>query len=170
MQKIKLIVTDIDGVWTDGGVYYSSDGEVLKKFNFKDGGGVILANYAKIPIMVLSGENSKSVARRMEKLKIKEVHLGIKNKFSYLNDICVAKTISLSEVAYIGDDINDLQLIQKCGFTACPNDASMTIKKYCSNILKNKGGDGAFREFVENILIDSNMLENVLDLYYKDRT
>jgi 3-deoxy-D-glycero-D-galacto-nononate 9-phosphatase len=170
MHKIKLIVTDVDGVWTDGGVYYSSNGEALKKFNFRDGGGVVLANYAKIPVIILSGENSESVSMRMKKLNIKEVHLGIRNKFNYLSELCLTKSLSLSEVAYIGDDINDLKLIQECGYTSCPNDASRTIKQNCSNILKSKGGEGAFREFVENILIELNMLDIALDLYYKDKT
>ena len=170
MHKIKLIATDIDGVWTDGGVYYSSNGEALKKFNFRDGGGVVLANYAKIPILVLSGENSEPVSMRMKKLNIKEVHLGIKNKFNYLSEFCYKKSLDLSEVAYIGDDINDFRLIKECGYTSCPSDSSKTIKQICPNILKSKGGEGAFREFVENILIKLNMLDTVLNLYQKDNT
>ena len=170
MHKIKLIVTDIDGVWTDGGVYYSPNGEAMKKFNFRDGGGVVLANYARIPVVILSGENSAPVSMRMKKLNIQEVHLGVKNKFDYLSELCSTKGLLLSDVAYIGDDINDLKLIQECGYTSCPSDASKTIKQNCSNILKSKGGEGAFREFVERILGELNMLDIALELYFKDKT
>ena len=166
MLQINLIVSDVDGVWTDGGVYYSSQGELLKKFNFRDGGGIVFSQLANIPVLVLSGENSSSVSKRFERLGVDNLHLGIRNKYDYLHTYCADNEINMSNVAFIGDDINDLRLIESCGFTACPSDASITVKKVCKNILDSKGGEGAFREFVELLLDRQGILEETLDKYY----
>ena len=170
MLQIDLIVSDVDGVWTDGGVYYSSKGESLKKFNFRDGGGIVFSNLANIPVLILSGENSNSVLKRFEKLGVNNLHLGIRNKYEYLLTYCTEHKINIGNVAFIGDDINDYRLMQSCGFTACPIDASIAIKKISKNILKSKGGEGAFREFVELILDRKGILKDTLDKYYETFT
>ena len=159
MSKIKLIVSDVDGVWTDGGVYYGSEGEELKKFSFRDGGGVVLASLVNLPVVILSGEDSNSVKHRMQKLKITNVHLGIKNKRAYLQGIVKKMKIDLCDVAYIGDDINDLGVIELCGYTSCPSDSATIIKQVVDNILLSPGGSGAFREFVEDILKKENLYD-----------
>ena len=170
MLQINLIVSDVDGVWTDGGVYYSDQGELLKKFNFRDGGGIVFSKLANIPVLILSGENSNSVSKRFEKLGVNNLHLGIRNKYEYLLSYCANNKINISSVAFIGDDINDLRLIESCGFTACPSDASIFIKNVCKNILKSKGGEGAFREFVELLLDRQGILKDTLDKYYQTLT
>ena len=159
MPKIKLIVSDVDGVWTDGGVYYGAEGEILKKFNFRDGGGVVLASLVNIPILILSGEDSKSVMLRMQKLKITNIHLGVKNKRAYLQDVAKKMSIDLRDVAYIGDDINDIGVMELCGYTSCPSDSASIVKQIADNILISRGGSGAFREFVENILKKENLFD-----------
>jgi len=169
MSKIKLIVSDVDGVWTDGGVYYGSEGEELKKFNFRDGGGIVLASLVNIPVLILSGEDSKSVNHRMQKLKINEVHLGVKNKRAYLQGIAERMGIKLCDVAYIGDDINDIGVMELCGYTSCPSDSASIIKQIADNVLISQGGSGAFREFVENILKKENLYDISVAMYKESK-
>jgi 3-deoxy-D-manno-octulosonate 8-phosphate phosphatase (KDO 8-P phosphatase) len=152
-SKIKLLLTDCDGVLTDGGVYYGENGEVLKKFNIRDGMGVErLKNLANVETGIITGELSPSVKKRAEKLKITELHLGIKDKLTLLTDILQRKNLQAHEVAYIGDDVNDLEIMQKIGFSACPADAMIFNKNMADYICDNKGGHGAFREVAELII------------------
>ena len=155
LKKIKLLLTDVDGVLTDTGVYYSVSGEELKRFSLRDGMGVErLRKLAKIDTGIISGEKSLLVRKRADKLDIDELHLGIKNKLSVLNKICKSKGLSEDEIAYVGDDVNDLEVIQAVGVSACPSDAMKEITSKVDIVLENKGGHGAFREFAE-ILIES---------------
>jgi 3-deoxy-D-manno-octulosonate 8-phosphate phosphatase (KDO 8-P phosphatase) len=152
-SKIKLLLTDCDGVLTDGGVYYGEQGEVLKKFNMKDGMGVErLRKLADVQTGIITGEMSPSVAKRAEKLQITELHLGIKDKLLVLMQIMVNKNLSKEQIAYIGDDVNDIEIMQKVGLTACPSDAISFTKKIADYICENKGGEGCFREFAELII------------------
>ena len=148
----KLIITDIDGVWTDGGMYYDQTGNELKKFNTADSAGVLFCKLKKIPIAIITGEDTLIVKRRAEKLKIDFLIQGSKNKLIDAQKICDSLKITLNEVAFIGDDINDLELLLKVGFSASPSNAPDYIKKNVKLITKKKGGEGAFREFVEDIL------------------
>jgi 3-deoxy-D-manno-octulosonate 8-phosphate phosphatase (KDO 8-P phosphatase) len=152
-SKIKLLLTDCDGVLTDGGVYYGEEGEVLKKFNMKDGMGVErLRKLADVQTGIITGEMSPSVAKRAEKLQITELHLGIKDKLLVLMQIMVNKNLSKDQIAYIGDDVNDISIMQKVGLTACPADAIIFTKNIADYICENKGGEGCFREFAELII------------------
>jgi YrbI family 3-deoxy-D-manno-octulosonate 8-phosphate phosphatase len=152
-KKIKLVLTDVDGVLTDAGVYYGAEGEVLKRFSIRDGMGVErLRKLCDIETGIITGELSPSVARRAEKLKIRELHLGIKDKLSVLNQILKKRKITLQEVAYIGDDVNDLAILEKVGLTACPADAMREVKQKVHYICNENGGYGCFREFVELII------------------
>ncbi len=156
-SKIKLLLTDCDGVLTDGGVYYSGNGEEMKKFNIRDGMGVErLRNLANIETGIITGELSLSVKKRAEKLKISELHLGIKDKSSLLLEILLKKNLSSEQIAYIGDDVNDLEIMKVVGLTACPSDAISFVKNLANYICENKGGDGAFREFAELIIQHKN--------------
>jgi 3-deoxy-D-manno-octulosonate 8-phosphate phosphatase (KDO 8-P phosphatase) len=151
--KIKLVLTDCDGVLTDGGAYYGENGEVLKKFNIRDGMGVErLRTIAHIETGIITGELSPSVRKRAEKLNITELHLGIKNKSAVLATILKDKNLQADEIAYIGDDVNDIDIMTQCGLTACPADAMTAVKKKVDYICNNKGGEGAFREFAELII------------------
>jgi YrbI family 3-deoxy-D-manno-octulosonate 8-phosphate phosphatase len=152
-HKIKLLLTDCDGVLTDGGVYYGEQGEVLKKFNIKDGMGVErLRKLADIHTGIITGEMSPSVAKRAEKLQITELHFGIKDKLSVLGQIMVNRNLKSEQIAYIGDDVNDIEIMQKVGLSACPADAINFTKNIVDYLCVNKGGEGCFREFAELII------------------
>lgn len=161
----KLVITDIDGVWTDGGMYYDQSGNEWKKFNTSDSAGIIFLNLLKIPTVIMTGENTTIVSRRAEKLKIQHTFLGVKNKLKCSEELCRKLKISLKEVAFIGDDINDINLIRKVGISAVPQNAPDYVKTYASYVTAKKGGEGAFREFVEYILNTHNRFEEILEKY-----
>lgn len=153
--KIKLFLTDVDGVLTDGGMYYSEEGGELKKFNTRDGMAFQLLREAGIKTGVITSENTQIVAKRAAKLKIDYVYQGKYNggKLQAAKDICEKEHISMSEVAYIGDDINCFDLLSNVGFPACPFDAMSRIKQIDSIlVLNSRGGKGAVREAVETLL------------------
>lgn len=152
-QQLKLVLTDCDGVLTDGGVYYSERGEELKRFNIRDGMGVErLHDLAGVQTGIVTGEFSPSVVKRAEKLKIAECHLGAKQKDVTLRAIMERLNLGSHEVAYIGDDVNDLPAFAIAGLTACPSDAFSEVKAAADIILTRPGGHGVFREFAEMIL------------------
>ncbi|MFH1197891.1 MAG: HAD family hydrolase [bacterium] len=152
-SKIKLILVDVDGVLTDTGVYYSAEGEALKRFSIRDGMGVErLRNLADVECGIISGENSEIVKRRAEKLNIEEIHLGVKYKADVFEEILQRKNLTSGEVAYIGDDTNDLEIMLAAGLTACPSDATKFAKDAADVVVKNPGGNGAFRDFAEIII------------------
>ena len=130
-RKIKLIISDVDGVLTDGGMYYSKTGEVMKKFNSKDGMGVELLR-KKIKVVLMTKERSQIVLKRAKKIKVDQVYAGIKNKELLLPKICVEYKISKNEIAYIGDDVNDFNIMKQIGLSAVPSDGNEKIK----NIIK----------------------------------
>jgi 3-deoxy-D-manno-octulosonate 8-phosphate phosphatase (KDO 8-P phosphatase) len=156
-SKIKLLLTDCDGVLTDGSVFYGMNGEEFKRFNIRDGMGVErLLNLAKVETGIITGEKSESVKKRAEKLNIKELHLGIKDKLAILKEILMKKNLAADEIAYIGDDVNDIEIMQNVGLSACPSDAFKSVKKHADYLCGKKGGNGAFREFAELILENKN--------------
>ena len=129
IQKIKLVLTDCDGVLTDNGVYYSSEGEQLKRFSIRDGMGVErLRKLLDIETGIITGETSGSVKKRAEKLQLKFLYLGIKDKKAMFNQILTDTGFHANQNGYIGDDVNDLEIISLCGFTACPGDAMFQVK------------------------------------------
>jgi len=152
LKNIKMLITDSDGVLTDGGMYYSEKGDELKKFNAKDGMAFKLLRKASIKTAIITGEKVDLVKRRGEKLKIDEIYLGIEDKMSVINKICIKYGIKLEEIAYIGDDINDLEAIKSVGFGCCVNDAVDMVKSAAKYVTKAKGGEGAVREVAEIIL------------------
>ena len=162
-MDIKLIATDIDGVWTDGGMYYDNLGGEFKKFSVYDGGGVLLAHAMNIPVCIMTGEQTQIVERRAEKLKIDYLFQGQKNKLETLKGLCEELKIDLKEVAYIGDDFNDIEVIKAVGFSAMPASTPDIFVKYADVILSKNGGEGVFREFVEKILENQNMLSIAID-------
>jgi 3-deoxy-D-manno-octulosonate 8-phosphate phosphatase (KDO 8-P phosphatase) len=152
-QRIRLLLTDVDGVLTDNGVYYGEQGEVLKRFSIRDGMGVErLRNYCGIDTGIVTGELSPSVARRAEKLKITQLHLGIKDKLGRLEEILAAGGFDWEELAFIGDDVNDLEVLQRVGLSACPADAMAAVSGVVHYRCAVNGGYGAFREFAEWII------------------
>jgi len=160
----KLILTDIDGVWTDGGMYYDQTGNEWKKFNTSDSAGVLFCKEMNIPIGIITGENTLIVSKRADKLKIDFLFQGISDKLSIAEELCEKLNIQLSDVAYIGDDIGDLSLLVKVGISASPNNSSEYIKDKVHFVTQKNGGDGAFREFVETIL-GEEILNNILNRF-----
>lgn len=164
-MKYKLIVSDIDGVWTDGSFYYSADGDVIRKFSTQDSYGVKLCQLVNLPIMVISTEENAMVEKRMEKLQVKFVKLGIRNKLRSLTRFCDSHNINLKDVAFLGDDMNDYHLMGEVGFFGCPCDAYPKIRDKADLVLKKAGGQGAFREFVEHLLNQENLLDSAYEKY-----
>lgn len=152
-RRIKLLLTDCDGVLTDAGVYYSAEGEQLKRFSIRDGMGVErLRELCQVETGIMTGETSGSVAKRAEKLRLTHLYLGIKDKASKLREIIEATRLHHDEIAYIGDDVNDLGIIRQVGLSACPSDAMLEIRRVVDYTCSLPGGHGAFREFAELIL------------------
>ena len=154
-RKIKLILTDVDGVLTDTGVYYSDKGEVMKRFSIRDGMGVEILRDMGIDTAIITREKSASVKKRGEKLKMPWIFLGIWNKVEYIPTILKKTGLKMEELGYIGDDVNDLEIIQeiaKHGLTATPADGMPVIKKEVHYIASFNGGNGAFRDFSDWIL------------------
>lgn len=164
----KLILTDIDGVWTDGGMYYDQMGNEWKKFNTSDSAGVLFAKILKIPIGIITGEDTEIVRRRASKLGVDFLFMGVKDKVEIAMELCTKLNIVLKDVAFIGDDINDLSLLRMVGLSAAPSNAPNYIKKYTNIEIDVKGGDGAFRAFVEYILTNTGNLNHVIEEYLKN--
>ena len=168
-NSIKLFLTDIDGVWTDGGMYYDESGGEFKKFNTSDSVGVLFCHLLNINVAIITGENSLAVKRRAKKLKIKYCFLDIKDKLEVTEFLIKQLGISWDEVAYIGDDINDIQVLKKVGLSACPINSPEYIKKLVNWIIPVKGGEGAFRHFVEKYLKENNLLSAALNSYLQNK-
>ncbi|HZW39285.1 MAG TPA: HAD-IIIA family hydrolase [Ignavibacteriaceae bacterium] len=152
-RKVKLVLTDNDGVLTDTGVYYSDKGEELKRFSIRDGMGVErLRNILGIETGIITGELSGSVKKRAEKLKITELFLGAKEKHKLLEEIVKRNKIKPENIGYIGDDVNDIEMMKLVGFTASPGDAMIDVRSIVDYVCEQKGGNGAFREFAELII------------------
>lgn len=153
MEKLpRLILTDIDGVWTDGGMYYDQTGNEWKRFHTYDSAGVLFAHHLGIPVGILTGENTEIVRRRAKKLKVEYLFMGVQDKVVAAKKLCEELHITLQDVAYIGDDINDIELLKLVGWAGVPINAPEYIKELANVQLKKQGGNGAFREFVEAIL------------------
>ncbi len=151
-KRIKLFVTDVDGVLTDAGMYYSENGEELKKFNTRDGKGIELLRKSGIKTALITSEESKIVESRAKKLGFDYIFQGVSNKVDVLNKLSLESKISLDEVAYIGDDINDLDVLKVVGFSSCPFDAMKQNREIVHYVCKLKGGEGCVREFIEKVI------------------
>ena len=157
MTNIKLFATDVDGTMTDGCMYYVENGLELKKFNFRDGMGFKLLRDAGIKTAIITSEDTPIVKKRADKLKVDYLSMGSWDKLDFVKNICKELNISLDEVAYIGDDINDIELLNAVGMKACPNNAVKKVKNIKDIIiLSTKGGEGAVREFIDIITGEIN--------------
>ena len=160
----KLIITDIDGVWTDGSMYYDQTGNELKRFHTYDSAGVLYAKIVNIPVVIITGENTEIVKNRANKIKIDYLFQGVTNKVEVIGKLVADLNISFQDCAFIGDDINDVMLLQKVGFSACPSNAPSYVKEKVNFVTTKKGGEGAFREFVEYILDTNCVLEKTIEM------
>ena len=152
LKKIRAIAMDVDGVLTDGGVWWGPNGEEWKRFHFADIMGLSLARKSGMVIALVSGENSPLVDRLAGKLGIGDVHKDCKDKAGALRAFSEKHGLRLHEICFIGDDVNDLPALSMVGLSACPADARPSIRKRCQVVTKLAGGNGAVREVVEMLL------------------
>ncbi len=152
LKKIKLVISDIDGVLTDGGMYYTAKGEFMKKFNTKDSVGMELLLKYGIKTILLTRENSEINKKRAKKIKIVDLYSNMLKKEEMIPKLLQKYSIKKDEVAYIGDDINDIEIMKLVGFSATPSDGNFEVKKISDYTCTTKGGEGAFREMADLIL------------------
>lgn len=151
-QRIQYLVLDVDGVFTDGGIYYNPDGEFAKKFDMRDGMGLEILRQHNVEVVVLTSENSKLVEQRMKKLQITNAFFGIKDKYSFLKHFLADKNTGFEAVAYVGDDVNDLANMCSSGWSFAPANATDSVKVHADIVLNHNSADGAIREVCEWIL------------------
>jgi 3-deoxy-D-manno-octulosonate 8-phosphate phosphatase (KDO 8-P phosphatase) len=152
LRQIRLFATDVDGVLTDAGMYYSESGDEWKKFNTRDGMGIKLLQKAGVLTAIVTQERTRLVARRAEKLAIPELHQGVMDKLSVIREMATRHGISLRQVAYIGDDVNDIEALKAVGLSASPADGLPQVLEVVDYVCRLKGGEGAVRELAEMIL------------------
>ena len=151
-KEIKLVLTDVDGVLTDGGMYYTTEGDIMKKFHARDGMGVTLLRKHNIPTILITKEKTKMVKQWAAKMKVEKLYDGIIKKNIILDKVCKTFNLKSDEIAYIGDDVNDVPLLKVVCLAVTPNDGTKEAKSVSHYICKLKGGEGAFREFADLII------------------
>lgn len=155
-SKIKLVITDVDGVLTDGGMYYTAKGDIMKRFFVRDGMGVTLLRRKNIPTVIVTKEETEMTKQWTKRMKIAKLYEGIIQKESILNKICKEFKIRPNEIAYIGDDVNDIGLLKAVGLAAAPKDAITDVKRICHYKCKTNSGEGAFRELADLIISEQS--------------
>jgi 3-deoxy-D-manno-octulosonate 8-phosphate phosphatase (KDO 8-P phosphatase) len=152
LRRIRLLLLDVDGVMTDGGLYYTGKGEEVKKFNVKDGYGIIKLRRFGIPVGIITGRVSRIIERRAEELGITELHQNLHDKLDEYKRIKKRFGLMDNEIAYIGDDEPDLPVLKRAGFSAAPADAVSSVLKAVQYTCKHNGGHGAVREVIDMIV------------------
>ena len=161
-KKIKAIVFDVDGVLTDGGIVYDNAGMEFKRFNVKDGQIIKYLKRAEIYTAVITGRDSLVVRNRCEELKIDKHYHGIKNKLETYQKLKEKWQLTDEQIAYVGDDINDLPVLVRCGLSCTPSDGHYKVKEHVDLVLKSKGGEGVLRELVDLVLEAQNRYEDII--------
>ena len=161
-RKIRLLVIDVDGTMTDGGIYYDDNGNELKKFMVRDAAGFFTARYVGIEIMVLTGRECNATKKRMTEMHVDYLYQNVKEKASFLREFIEKNGYDKSEIGYIGDDLNDLASMRLCGFVASPLDACREVKEVADYISPYKGGRGVIRDVVEYLLRRSGEWEDAI--------
>jgi 3-deoxy-D-manno-octulosonate 8-phosphate phosphatase (KDO 8-P phosphatase) len=151
-RAVRMLIMDVDGTLTDGLLFVLPDGEEVKSYNVKDGLGILLAHLAGLKTAIITGKTSKSLEKRAEKLRIDELHQGVLDKKRIFDQILARHRLKAAEVAYIGDDLGDLEVIKSVGLAAAVADAHPEVKKNSHYICREVGGRGAVRELIEFIL------------------
>lgn len=150
--KIEYLVLDVDGVFTDGSVYFNENGEFAKKFDMRDGMGLEILRENNVEVLVITSEQSSLVAQRMKKLQIEHTFLGVKDKFAFLTNFALEKNIDFGAIAYVGDDVNDLSNLCRAGWSFAPSNATKTVLNNVDVVLNNPSGNGAIREVCELLM------------------
>lgn len=148
-----MLVMDVDGTLTDGRIYIGSTGELMKAFDVKDGYAIARLKEQGVEPVIITGRNSDIVCIRARELRITELHQGIEDKLTQLQSIAKKHSVSAEEIAYIGDDLNDVKCMKYCGLSACPGDAIEQVKAVVDYVCVNIGGKGAVREFIDKKVI-----------------
>ena len=161
-SQIKALIFDVDGVLTNGRIIYDEDGKETKQFNVKDGLIIGYLKKARILVGAISGRESGAVAKRAFELKLDFCHQGIVDKLGVVNKIAEFHKIKKKEIAYIGDDLNDLEVLKNCGLSVCPADAPVYLHKMVDMVAFAKGGNGVVREVADLILASRGELEKLL--------
>ena len=151
-MEIKLLVLDVDGTLTDGKIYMSANGELMKAFNIKDGYALAHLLMQGIEPIIITGRSSEIVKRRCEELGIKELHQGVADKAKCLKEVCEKKGITTKQCAYIGDDVNDIDCMMLCGHKAAPSDAMKVVRDVVDYVCEARGGEGAVREYCDYLI------------------
>ena len=171
LRDIRLFATDVDGVLTDAGMYYSESGDEWKKFNTRDGMGIKLLQRAGLVTAIVTQERTRLVARRAEKLAIPELHQGIMHKLTVVREMAERHGLTLRQVAYIGDDVNDIETLKAVGFSASPADGLPQVLRVVDYVCRKNGGEGAVREIAEMILAAQGVtVESHLSLVKSSRS
>ena len=161
LKKIKLLILDVDGVITDGYLFYDFQGNQMKRFSVKDGLGIRYLQKAGLNICIVSGGKEDVIKKRSEDLNIKNIYCCVKNKKEKVENLQDEFEVNKENILFVGDDLNDLSVRKSVGILIAPNDASKNLKRYCDAILKNKGGYGAVRELAERLLRGTNLLRSI---------
>jgi 3-deoxy-D-manno-octulosonate 8-phosphate phosphatase (KDO 8-P phosphatase) len=162
-KAIKAIVFDVDGVLTDGGLFYGPTGEAMKRFDVKDGHAMVLARLTGLPVALLTARSSTIVEVRAQELKLAKVYQGRREKGPAFEELCAELGFPLFEVAYMGDDVNDLPPLNRAGLSACPADAVPEVREAVHFVSSRTGGHGAARELIELVLRATGRWEQALD-------
>lgn len=151
-RNVRLLCVDVDGVLTDAGMYYGPEGEVLKKFNTRDGHGLQRVREAGVAVAIISGEDSAIVHARAAKLRIDDVFSGVVDKRAAIDQLCQQHGLDLDQVAFIGDDLNDLPALECVGLPCAVADAALPVRAMAAYVTERRGGDGAVREVCELLI------------------
>ena len=164
-MSIELIVLDVDGTMTNSHITYSETGDEIKSFNVKD--GLAIASWRKLgkQVAIITGRSSSIVARRAKELRIEHFYQGVDNKKEVLEDLLDKLELTMENVAAIGDDLNDLQMLRSAKISFVPRDASAYVDKIATVVLSKRGGDGAVREMIEHLIIKEGLEKKYLDLW-----
>lgn len=161
---LKLAIFDVDGVLTDGGLYFDGNGEMIKRFNVKDGVALKLLPQWGVDVAVITAKDSAPLRKRMSDLGIKHVYYGCHDKAAAFDDLMKTLKLEPEQVAYVGDDVIDLQVMPKIGVSLCPNDAHILLQRHCDICLRKAGGQGVAREVADLILATRMELEAAYEL------
>ena len=164
-MSIELIVLDVDGTMTDSRITYSEEGDEIKSFNVKD--GLAISSWRRLgkQVAIITGRSSDIVARRAKELRIEHFYQGVHNKKEVLESLLEKLDLSMDNVAAIGDDLNDLQMLKSAKMSFVPRDASAYVDKVATVVLTRKGGDGAVREMIEHLILKEGLEEKYLELW-----
>ena len=167
-QHIALLGLDVDGVLTDGSLYFGPGGEELKVFSSLDGHGIKLLSSSGVEVVIISGRRSKALELRADNLGIRELHMGITNKRQCMADLLAVRNLEFSRAGYMGDDIVDLNILTACGFSATPADGHADVRRRVDYVCRAGGGRGAVREVCDLILNAQNKMAGIIDEALKD--